>query len=115
MADKDGKNEFALPHGETEYSPSLSPDGNWVVFTSEHGGQSDLYRVHPDGTGLEQLTNDPAFDDQGSLSPDGKTLAFVSTRAEGIANIWLLDSPAANTRNLTRCRFGKFPPKLVSG
>ena len=110
VADKDGKNEFALPHGESEYSPSLTPDGKWIVFTSEHAGQSDLYRIHPDGTGLDQLTDDPAFDDQGSLSPDGKILAFVSTRAEGFANLWLLDLASRKYRNLTPGRSGNFRP-----
>ena len=47
--------------------------------------------MRPDGSGLEQLTGDPAFDDQGALSPDGATLAFISTRGEGFANLWLLD------------------------
>src|ERR1051326_5024231 len=57
LADADGKNErHAVPHGESEYSPSLAADGKWIVFTSERGGQSDIYRIHPDGTGLEQLT-----------------------------------------------------------
>src|SRR6185369_7038811 len=64
VAGADGKNERALPHRESEYSPSLSIDGKWIVFTSEIGGQSDIYRMHPDGSGIEQLTNDPAFDDQ---------------------------------------------------
>jgi len=91
VADADGGNERSLPHRESEYSPSLTPDGRWIVFTSERAGQADLYRIHPDGSGLEQLTDDPAFDDQGSLSPDGKSLAFISTRGEGFANLWLLD------------------------
>src|SRR6185436_7778133 len=91
IADADGKNERVLaPHGEIEYSPSYSPDGKWVVFTQERGGSSDIYRIHPDGTGLERLTDDPAFDDQGALSPDGRSLAFISTRGDGTANLWLL-------------------------
>ena len=31
----------------------------------------DLFRVHPDGTGLERLTGDAEFDDQAAFSPDG--------------------------------------------
>jgi hypothetical protein len=31
------------------------------------------YRIHPDGTGLDRLTDDPAYDDQGAFSPDGKS------------------------------------------
>src|SRR5579863_1581598 len=56
IAGADGKNERVLaPHGEIEYSPSYSPDGQWVVFTRERGGLADIYRIHPDGTGLERL------------------------------------------------------------
>jgi Tol biopolymer transport system component len=38
--------------------PEFSPKGDWVLFSCEgEGGPSNLYMVHPDGTGLEQLTN----------------------------------------------------------
>src|SRR6202158_5463959 len=110
VADAEGKNERALPHREREYSPSLTPDGKWIVFTSERAGQADLYRVHPDGSGLEQLTNDPAFEDQGTLSPEGKSLAFISTRGEGFANLWLLDIASHKSQNLTKSRSGNFRP-----
>src|SRR6187549_3943986 len=81
IADADGGNERPLvPHGTLEYSPSYSADGKRVVFTKETAGLSDIYRVHPDGSGVEKLTDDLAFDDQGVLSPDGRTLAFISTR-----------------------------------
>ena len=111
IADADGKNERPLvPHGEIEYSPNVSLDGKWVVFTSEHQGLADIYRVHPDGSGLEQLTRDPAFDDQGVLSPDNAKLAFVSTRAAGTADIWVLDIARGEYRNLTHDRSGNFRP-----
>ena len=111
LADADGKNERpATPHQENEYSPSLSADGKWIIFTAERAGQADLYRVHPDGSGLQQLTTDPAFDDQGTLSPDGATVAFVSTRGSGIANIWLLDIATNKYKNLTNSSAGNFRP-----
>src|SRR5215471_8480548 len=93
VADSDGKSERILaPHTAaaiaTEYSPSWSPDGQWIVYTQERGGSADVYRIHPDGTGLERLTDDPAFDDQGALSPNGRSLVFVSTRGSGNANLW---------------------------
>jgi Tol biopolymer transport system component len=110
VADPDGKNERALPHHETEYSPSVTADGQWIVFTSERAGQADLYRIHPDGSGLEQLTDDPAFDDQGTLSSDGKSLAFISTRGEGFTNLWVLDLASHKYTNLTKSRSGNFRP-----
>jgi TolB protein len=113
IADADGKNERALhPTSGLEYSPSWSADGHWIVFTAERDGQADIYRVHPDGAGLQQLTDDPAFDDQGTLSPDGKTLAFVSTRNGGTANVWLKDLAAGSYTNLTRSHSGNFRPSF---
>lgn len=111
IADADGKNERALlSTAGLEYSPSYSADGQWIIFTGDRNGQADLYRVHPDGTGLEQLTNDPAFDDQATLSPDGKTLAFVSSRQGGTANIWLMDLRSKKMTNLTASQSGNFRP-----
>ena len=112
IADADGANARALaPDWGLEYSPSFSADGQWVVFTAEPEGQADVYRIHPDGTGLEQLTDHPAFDDQGVLSPDGGTLAFVSTRERGTADIWLLDLASKTPTNLTDHASGNFRPR----
>jgi TolB protein len=111
IADADGSNERALfASPGLEYSPSYTADGKWIVFTRENNGQADIFRVHPDGSGVEQLTDDPAFDDQGALSPDGTTLAFVSTRAGGMANIWLMDLATRKSRNLTASHSGNFRP-----
>src|SRR3712207_2450617 len=43
--------------------PESSPDGNLVLFRSQPKGEegpSNLYLVHPDGTGLHQITHAPA-------------------------------------------------------
>ena len=110
IADADGRNERPLVLAEgLDYNASFSSDGQWIVFTSERMGSADIYRVHPDGSGLERLTDDPAYDDQAALSPDGLTLAFVSTRGNGVANIWLLDLATHSTRNLTT-QPGNFRP-----
>jgi len=111
IADANGDHERPLlPSHGLEYSPSFSPDGQWIVYTAEEAGQADLYRVHPDGSGVQRLTDDPAFDDQGALSPDGHTLAFVSTRAGGTANIWLLDLSSRTYTNVTKNGSGNFRP-----
>jgi Tol biopolymer transport system component len=111
LSNADGSGERPLLAGSgSNYNPSFSSDGAWIVFTSERYGSADIFRVHPNGSGLERLTDDPAFDDQGSLSPDGRTLAFVSTRDGGTANIWLLDIASRHLRNLTRNKAGNFRP-----
>ncbi|HWL07738.1 MAG TPA: hypothetical protein VNQ76_05015 [Planctomicrobium sp.] len=91
IANTDGTDErklFAV--SRFDFHPSFSADGQWIIFTSERNGpgQADVCRAHPDDTGLERLTDSPVFDDQGALSPDGTTLAFVSIREMQTANIW---------------------------
>ena len=103
IADADGKNERALvAPGNLAYSPRYSHDGQWIVYTAERDGLSDIYRMHPDGSSIERLTDHRAFDDQGALSPDGTTLAFVSTRGGGTADVWLMDLKSKTYRNLTK-------------
>ena len=94
IANADGAGERPLFGASGfDYNASFSPDGQWIVFTSERAGsgQADIYRVRPDGSGLERLTNDPDLDDQAAMSPDAGHVAFVSTRGSHTANIWILD------------------------
>jgi len=111
VADADGGNEHALlPAGALDYDPAWSPRGTWIAFTSERNGSADLYRVRLDGTGLERLTDSPAYDDQAAFSTDEKQLVFVSTRAAGFANLWILDLATHKTRALTTAKGGDFRP-----
>jgi TolB protein len=111
LSDADGRNERPLlPATGLDYDASFSADGKWIIFTSERAGSADIYRVHPDGAGLDRITDSPSYDDQAALSPDGRTLAFVSTRDGGTANIWLLDLAGRGYSNLTKNTSGNFRP-----
>ena len=111
IADADGSNPRKLVAGsERDYNASFSFDGTWVVFTSERHGSADIFRVRPDGTGLERLTDHPAFDDQAALSPDGRTLAFVSTRETGSTDIHLLDLGTGSVRSVAAAPGGDYRP-----
>jgi TolB protein len=111
IADADGRNGRPLvPHGTLEYSPSYSSDGTWVVFTKETAGLSDIYRIHPDGSGLERLNRRSGLRRPRRASPDGRTLAFVSTRGSGTANLWLMDLAVKKYMNLTKNQGGNFRP-----
>jgi Tol biopolymer transport system component len=53
-------------------NPHWSPDGSWITFYScEDSGPNDLYRIHPDGTGLVRLTDTPVGEKGGDWRPAG--------------------------------------------
>lgn len=111
IADADGSNPRKLvPGSHIDYNASFSFDGQWIVFTSERFGSADIFRVRASGMGLEQLTDDPAFDDQAALSPNGRSLAFVSTRDARSTDIYILDLATRKVHNITKAPGGDFRP-----
>src|SRR5438445_11405870 len=68
IAAADGTDEHPLlARPDVDYDPVWSPDGGSIVFTSDRDGSADLYRVAPDGSGLERLTDNPAYEDQAAF------------------------------------------------
>lgn len=64
------------------YSPTVSPDGERVVFTGvDRGGIADLYLYDRTTEQLRQLTHDPFDDRDPDFSPNGARLAFSSNRS----------------------------------
>ncbi len=61
-------------------NPFWSPDGKWIVFHSLQITNHEVYRVRPDGTGLQNLTQHPAVDFIAEWSQDGEWLYFTSGR-----------------------------------
>jgi tricorn protease len=65
--------------GATE-NPKLSPDGKWVAFSGEYGGNIDVYVVPAEGGEPKRLTWHNAPDMVQGWTPDGAKIVFASTR-----------------------------------
>jgi Tol biopolymer transport system component len=76
-----------------------SLDGQWVAFTSGPP-QEDIYVARLDGSGLRQLTNDQPFDRVPRWSPDGRRIAFYSSRG-GVQQAWSIKPDGSDLRQLT--------------
>jgi TolB protein len=76
----EGGEEQALTTGTgISDDPDFAPDGKWIYFNSNRGGGSmQIWKMRPDGTGAEQVTNDAYANWTPHPSPDGKTMVILS-------------------------------------
>lgn len=98
LADADGSNPKQITDlGGANFAPFFHPDGDRIIFSSNHmGGERrfDLFMIGVDGTGLEQITDRPDFDAFPMFSPDGSKLVWASNRnarVEGETNIFIAE------------------------
>src|SRR5579883_435313 len=87
--------------------PQISPDGQWVAYVvseidrATDKTNSDLWLVPTSGGEPKRLTTSAGPDNHPRWSPDGKTIAFVSSRG-GSAQVWLLPIDGGEPRQLTK-------------
>ncbi|HEY6928863.1 MAG TPA: protein kinase [Thermoanaerobaculia bacterium] len=80
--------------------PTYSPDGQWVLFSSNRSGNLDLWEVSSK-TGIpRRLTDDTADDWDPAFSPDGKHVLWSSNRS-GQFEIWMANADGSDARKIT--------------
>lgn len=91
IASKNGENVRRLTSFQgTESNPHFSPDGQWIAFSGEYAGNTDVYVVASSGGEPRRLTWHPGSDDVCGWSPAGKII-FKSGRTgapAGSAKLW---------------------------
>jgi len=87
--------------------PIWSPDGSRLLFISETGlgtvdspKNKDIFVVQKDGSGIVNLTNHPATDQNPAWSPDGNKIAF-STNRDGNFEIYVMSADGSRLLRLT--------------
>jgi Tol biopolymer transport system component len=86
--------DFTTSEG-TWMSADLSPDRTWIVFDL----LGHVYKMPSAGGAATALTQNSgvALNFQPRISPDGKTIAFISDR-RGQYNLWVMNADGSNQR-----------------
>lgn len=73
LAEADGSRALRLTRGSF---PRWSPDGKWIALLSNRSGETNIWRVHPDGGEPQQLTHLKSGVAGFKWSNDGARIAF---------------------------------------
>jgi TolB protein len=95
------------------------PDGQRILYSSTHEHSPecpppldrsqghvwaldpyDIFTANPDGSDLRRLTDHAGYDAEATISPDGRSIVFTSTR-DGDVDIYVMDADGSNVRRLT--------------
>jgi dipeptidyl aminopeptidase/acylaminoacyl peptidase len=86
--------------------PQLSPDGRWIAYAltvtdfEKNSRNADIWLVPSGGGEPRRLTTSEKRDDTPAWSPDGGTLAFISSR-DGDPQIYALSLAGGEARRVT--------------
>lgn len=90
---------FASTHLDADTCPQAPHMSNgkyvWGVFPSY-----DIFVADLQGNIIRQLTDEPGYDAEPTVSPDGKKIVFTSTRS-GDLELWTMDIDGSNLRQVT--------------
>ncbi|CAH0999144.1 hypothetical protein LEM8419_00441 [Neolewinella maritima] len=83
-----GGEETALTDSDgLDDGPSYAPDGQHMYYNSADSGSMEIWRMHPDGSNKEMLTDDGYSNWFAHPSPDGTQFVFISyLRDQGSAH-----------------------------
>jgi TolB protein len=97
----EGLTQISFGSVGADFDPSVSRDGQWLVFSStQHRATADLYVAKVGSRAVTQLTSDPANDAMPVLSPDNKRVAFASDRG-GSWQIYVMPATGGRAVQIT--------------
>ncbi|HTA70354.1 MAG TPA: hypothetical protein VK776_18830 [Bryobacteraceae bacterium] len=95
------KSRWLTRGNSTDRQPAYSPDGEWVIFSSNQSGNLDLWEVSTKTGASHRVTDDPAEDWDPDFTADGKQIIWSSNRS-GHFEVWIAAADGSGARQLTQ-------------
>jgi Tol biopolymer transport system component len=95
--DEDRRILFSSTHAADSACPARPDPSRGYVWGLD---PFDIYTARPDGSDLRRLTSWNAYTAEATVSPDGKTIVFTSTK-DGDLEIYTMSVDGSNVRRLT--------------
>ena len=83
----------------SDRQPIYSPDGQWIVFSSDRAGNLDLWASSTSTGELRQLTDDASDDWDPAFTAQGRLL--WSSNRSGNFEIWIAEADGSGAKQLT--------------
>ena len=95
--------------------PGFSPDGSKILFRSfeeQESEQSEFWTVHPDGSGLTQLSHvrRGTLVRSAAYSPDGTWIVHATDGVDGNADIFVMRADGTGNQPVTRSKLWDSAP-----
>ena len=120
--DRDGGNVHRLSSGKGRTTCSyIFPDGKKILYASTFlSGDAcppapdyskgyvwklypsyEIFTANADGSGIKRITNNPGYDAEATLSPNGKTIIFTSLRS-GDLDLYTMRADGSHVKRITK-------------
>ncbi|MBI3667547.1 MAG: serine/threonine-protein kinase [Acidobacteria bacterium] len=86
--------------GSQDWQPVYSPDGEWVMFSSNRAGNLDLWAISTKGGALRRITDDPKDDLDPAFSADARKILWSSNRS-GAYEVWMSEADGSAARRVS--------------
>ncbi len=100
---RDGKMRRILSDDQALLSPTYSPCGMMIAYQADFEGNEDydVFVIDDKGKNPRKVTDSIADNENPEFSPDGRRIAFISTRKDDMENLYMVDSEGGKHTRLT--------------
>jgi Tol biopolymer transport system component len=107
VADADGGHAIVLDTMVHSPSPmTWSADGRFIIYSRTAGAVDQVFLAASDGSSTRQITSDALNNWGPTLSPDGRTIAFV--KGDPIVGIYVIQIDSTGEHRITSGPVGEF-------